>query len=122
MRDFFGYEGMTSEEINQAYSNLMELLTTLDPQVVMNIANSAWIREGYPVNEMFLERNRNYFDAEVSELDFSSPDAPDIINEWIREKTSGMIEEMIGDIGPLVVIYLINAIYFNGDWTVQFDP
>jgi serine protease inhibitor len=122
MRDFFGYEGMTSEEINQAYSNLMELLTTLDPQIVMNIANSAWIREGYPVNEMFLERNRNYFDAEVSELDFSSPDAPDIINEWIREKTSGMIEEMIGDIGPLVVIYLINAIYFNGDWTVQFDP
>ena len=122
MRDFFGYDGMTREEINSAYKDLIELLTTLDPQVVMNIANSVWIREGFPVKEPFLDNNRNYFDAEVNELDFSRPDAPDIINQWIEEKTEGLIEEMIDQIGPLVVMYLINAIYFNGDWTVQFDP
>ncbi|MCC5906120.1 MAG: serpin family protein [Balneolaceae bacterium] len=122
MRDFFGFDGMTREEINNAYKDLIELLTTLDPQVVMNIANSVWIREGFPVKEPFLDNNRNYFDAEVRELDFGRPDAPDIINNWIEDKTEGLIEEMIDQIGPLVVLYLINAIYFNGDWTVQFDP
>jgi serine protease inhibitor len=122
MRDFFGYDGMTREEINNAYKDLIGLLTTLDPQVVMNIANSVWIREGFPVKEHFLDNNRNYFNAEVRELDFSHPDAPNIINKWIEDKTEGLIEEMIDQIGPLVVLYLINAIYFNGDWTVQFDP
>ncbi len=122
MRDFFGFDGMTREEINSAYNELIELLTTLDPQVVMNIANSVWVREGFPVKEPFLDNNRNYFDAEVRELDFSRPDAPDIINGWIEEKTEGLIEKMIDQIDPLVMLYLINAIYFNGDWTVQFDP
>ncbi len=122
MRDFFGYSGMTNEEINRAYRDLIELLTTLDPKVVMNIANSIWVREDFQVLEDFLERNRTYFDAEVSRLDFSKPEAPDIINAWIEQKTKGLIEEMINEIDPLVVMYLINAIYFNGDWTVQFDP
>jgi len=122
MRDFFGYSGMTNEEINQAYRDLIDLLTTLDPKVVMNIANSVWVREDFQVLENFLERNRTYFDAEVTRLDFSKPEAPDIINAWIEEKTKGLIEEMIDGIDPLVVMYLINAIYFNGDWTVQFDP
>ncbi len=121
MRDFFGYAGMTNNEINQAYKDLIALLTTLDPQVVMNIANSIWIREGYPVLDDFLNSNSEYFNAEISELDFSSPQAPDIINGWIDEKTNGLIEEMIEEIDPLVVMYLINAIYFNGDWTIQFD-
>jgi serine protease inhibitor len=122
MRDFFGYDGMTNEEINQAYFDLIELLTTLDPKVVMNIANSVWVREDFQVLEEFLERNRTFFDAKVTRLDFSKPEAPDIINAWINEKTKGLIEEMIDQIDPLVVMYLINAIYFNGDWTVQFDP
>ena len=122
MRDFFGYGGMTNEEINQAYRDLIELLTTLDPKVVMNIANSVWVREDFQVIEEFLDRNRTYFDAEVKRLDFSKPEAPDIINSWIDEKTRGLIEEMIDEIDPLVVMYLINAIYFNGDWAVQFDP
>jgi len=122
MRDFFGYDGMTNEEINHAFHELIELLITLDPKVVMNIANSVWIREGYPVLPTFLDSNRNYFNAEVRELDFGRPDAPDIINAWINEKTRGLIEKMIEDIGPDVIMYLINAIYFKGDWTVQFDP
>lgn len=89
MRDFFGYEGLTNDEINQAYKDLIGLLTTLDPQVVMNIANSVWIRKGFPVQDQFLNANRDYFDAEVSELDFSSPQARDIINGWINDKTEG---------------------------------
>jgi serine protease inhibitor len=122
MRDFFGYDGMTNEEINHAYHELIELLITLDPKVVMNIANSVWIREGYPVLQPFLDNNRNYFNAEIQELDFGRPDAPDIINAWINEKTRGLIEKMIEKIGPDVIMYLINAIYFKGDWTIQFDP
>ena len=122
MRDFFGHDALTNEEINEAFRDLIGLLAGLDPQVRMEIANSVWYREGFAVLEEFLQTNAEYFDAEVAELDFSDPSAPDIINAWIEDKTNGLIEEMIEEIGRDVVMYLINAIYFKADWAVQFDP
>ncbi len=122
MRDFFGHGGLSNEEINSAFRGLIDLLTRLDPQVRMEIANSVWYRRGFEVLEEFLRVNAEYFDAEIADLDFSDPAAVDIINGWINDKTNGLIEEMIESIGPNVVMYLINAIYFKADWTVQFDP
>ena len=122
MRDFFGYSELNLEEINRANRELIDLLTQLDPKVVMNIANSIWYRQGVSVKPEFLDNNREYFGAEVEEMDFSDPGAPDIINAWIEESTEGMIEEMIDQIDGDVIMFLINAIYFNGDWTIQFDP
>ncbi len=122
MRDFFGHHGLTNDEINIAFRDLIGLLTKLDPQVRMEIANSVWYRRGFEVMQEFLETNAEYFDAEIDDLDFGDPAALDIINGWINDKTNGLIEEMIDEIGPNVVMYLINAIYFKADWTIQFDP
>lgn len=122
MRDFFGHDGLTNEEINIAFRDLIGLLTSLDPQVRIEIANSIWYRRGFEVIQEFLETNAEYFDSEIEDLDFGDPAAVDIINGWINDKTNGLIEEMIDQIGPDVVMYLINAIYFKADWTIQFDP
>ncbi|MDG5766770.1 serpin family protein [Balneolales bacterium ANBcel1] len=122
MRDFFGHDGLSNEEINRAFRDLIGILTDLDPQVRMEIANSIWYRKGFEVLQEFLNTNAEYFNAEIADLDFGDPAAPDIINGWIEEATEGLIEEMIEAIGPDVVMYLINAIYFKADWTVQFDP
>ena len=122
MRDFFGNSGLTNTEINQAFRDLIGLLTGLDPQVRMEIANSVWYRRGFQVIQDFLDTNKEFFDAEIADLDFADPSAIDIINGWINDKTNGLIDEMINEIGPDVVMYLINAIYFKADWTIQFDP
>ncbi len=114
--------GLTEEEINTACSTLIELLTNVDPRVVFEIANSIWYREGFPIAPDFIERNQEYFDAEVRGLDFTSPGAVDAINDWVDAKTNGKISQIIDRIPPAAVLYLINAIYFKGTWTYQFDP
>jgi len=38
------------------------------------------------------------------------------------KKTEGLIPEIIDNISPDVVMYLINAIYFKGVWKYEFDP
>lgn len=121
MHGFFGQQDLTNDQINIAFRSLIDLLTQLDPKVHMEIANSVWYRKGFEVIRDFLETNAEYFHAEVADLDFSDPSAPDIINGWINDKTNGLIDEMIEAIGPDVVMYLINAIYFKADWTVSFD-
>lgn len=120
MKDVLGYGDLTQDEINSAYQNLLQLFTTLDSQVQFDIANSIWTRLGLPVEQDFYEVNVNYFDAEVRELDFARSDAPDIINSWIADKTQDKITDVIKAIDPKVVMYLINAIYFNGTWTYEF--
>lgn len=122
MRETLAFQGLSQEEINQGYQSLIKLLTEADPKVKMQIANSVWSREEFAVQESFTNTLEDYFDATTRELNFSDPKSTDIINQWVADNTSGLIEKIIdGQIPPEMVMYLINAIYFQGDWTYQFD-
>lgn len=72
--------GMTEDEINEYYQIMLSALPEVDPSTKLNIANSIWYREGFPVKDEYLKVNSDYFNAEVSELDFTKPEALDIIN------------------------------------------
>jgi len=122
MRTTLGFGDMSLEDINQGYRDLIDLLTSLDPRVEMAIGNSIWYREGFSVRADFLDRTRTYFDARVAALDFGDPGAAGTINAWVSDATKGKIEEIVDPpIDPLTVMFLINAIYFKGTWTFQFD-
>jgi serpin B len=45
----------------------------------------------------------------------------DIINAWVKEQTHGRIEQIVDQITPDHVMFLINAIYFKGIWSYRFD-
>ena len=122
MAEVLGYMGMEDEVLRDSYEEFLKYLVALDPDIDLNIANSIWYREGEPIEEAFLTVNEEVFDASVEEMDFSDEGAADRINGWIEEATEGKIEEMLeGPIPGNVIMYLINAIYFNGDWSVPFD-
>jgi serine protease inhibitor len=121
MRDMLGFEGLDEAAINEAYRALIDLLLELDPGVTFGLGNSIWTRLGLSVVPDFYDRVREYFAAEVQELDFSDPATLAIINGWVEEATHGRIDEILDQIGTNDVMYLINAIYFLADWTEQFD-
>jgi serpin B len=122
MRATLELDGMTVAEVNEANQSLIALLRGLDPHVKFQIANSIWYRLGLAVEQPFVDANRIYFDARVEALDFSSAAAPETINAWVDEQTRGLIHRIVDS--PLpddALMYLINAIYFKGDWMRQFD-
>jgi len=122
MRSTLGFGTLSLEQVNQGYRDLIDLLRELDSRVELGIGNSIWYRQGLEVRTDFLGRTRDFFDAEVQSLDFSDPAAVGIINGWVRDETRGKITEIIqAPINPATVMFLINAIYFNGDWTYRFD-
>jgi serine protease inhibitor len=122
MRQTLELTGLTQDEINETYQSLMELLPCQDTRVLFQIANSIWYRENYPVQNTFIDVNQTFFNAVIREMDFSRPDAIDIINAWISENTYGKIKDALDFIPPNIVMYLINAIYFKGAWLFEFDP
>ena len=122
MRSALGFGSRTSAEINQSYRSLIDLLRGLDPKVDFRIANSIWYRTGFPFESAFLDESQQFFDAKVAGLDFSAASAPSTINSWVNQSTNGKIDAIIdGPIDADVVMYLINAIYFNGSWATRFE-
>ena len=122
MRGTLAFGTLSQGEINASYRGLIDLLVELDPRVRMEIANSIWYRDTFPFHQAFFDTTRTYFDAEVDGLDFNSPASVPRINGWVKEKTSGKITDIVQEISPQTVMYLINAIYFKGTWTQRFDP
>lgn len=120
MRATLGFDALSQEEINRSYHDLTELLLELDPRVELTIANSAWMREGYPFVPAFSETLGTWFDAETRTLDFFDPASVDVINGWASEQTQGRIPKVLDAISPDHILFLLNAIYFKGQWTDRF--
>lgn len=88
--------------------------------VKFHSANSIWVRDTIKVRESFLDTNKEYYNADV----FSSPfDAATVnkINEWVKTNTDGMIDKLLDEISADMVMYLINAIAFEGKWMEQYE-
>ncbi|MEJ2341542.1 MAG: serpin family protein [Gemmatimonadales bacterium] len=123
MRDALRLGGLERDQIGVSYRSLIDLLSGLDPAVRLEIGNSVWHREGFALQDAYVSEVERDFLARVEALDFSDPGAADVINAWVSEATDGLIDAIVDPpINPLTMAFLINAIYFEGEWTLQFDP
>lgn len=113
--------GFDQHEINYIHSELIKHLLKVDPEVIMEIANSIWVNQFYTIVKEFSDTSIYYYDAKINSLNFSDPGSVDIINNWVSDKTHEKITEVLDRIPPDVVMYLINALYFNGTWKYEFD-
>jgi serpin B len=114
-------QGMDLAELNRASADLLNTLKSADPKIELAIANSLWARRGMRFKEDFLARNRQFFGAEISTLDFGDPQSAATINRWVSANTKGKIDKIIDRIDAQQVMFLINAVYFKGQWQRRFE-
>ncbi|MCR3922488.1 MAG: serpin family protein, partial [Firmicutes bacterium] len=120
MAQAMGIESLTLEELNKANADLLSILQNPDSKVETNIANSLWPDDDAHMMADFMQRNRDYYDAEVETLDYAQSDAYAIINNWVEEKTEGKIKDLFEPLDADTRLVLVNALYFNGEWTEAF--
>lgn len=114
-------EGMDLQEINQAQLTLRKRLVNQGSGVRVDLANALWVKKGITFNPNFLKTNQDYFNARTTALDFADPLSVQTINAWASENTQGRIPRVIGQIDPMTLMILMNAIYFKGSWSTPFD-
>ncbi|AUD05632.1 serpin family protein [Spirosoma pollinicola] len=114
-------DAQTLAEANATYQNLMTNLPAVDPKVTLTLANSVWYRNTFLVETSFQDLLKQTFQAEVSAQDFNNPATVSTINNWASQKTNGKITKVIDQIQPDNVMFLMNALYFKGNWKTQFD-
>jgi len=114
-------EELSISDINEAYKSLVTQLLEADPKVKIAIANALFHRNDFIPKQVFLDIMSTDFGAHIEGLDFSSPTALETINGWAYDNTYGKIPKVLDEIPAAAVMYIMNALYFKGNWSYQFD-
>lgn len=113
--------GLTVEAVNRAARSWITGLNRAGEGTTVSITNSIWFDQDFVPFQPFLQANADYFSAAAHKLDFKDPKTLDVINDWVSQATNGRIEQIIDQIRPDSVMFLINAIYFLADWESPFE-
>lgn len=113
--------GMPVEELNlYLYTYLQNLPQGEDYQ--LSLANSIWFADDdrFAVNRDFLQTNADYYGASIYQASFDDRTCKDI-NNWVKDKTDGMIPEILDQIPEDAIMYLVNALAFEAEWMKIYE-
>ncbi|MBX2815245.1 MAG: serpin family protein [Saprospiraceae bacterium] len=122
MREVLGLDAMTETEIQLYHQLLLDFLEQADARSTFVAANGIFY-DDQRINpyEEFLGVNGLYYDAEIKTLDFAAATAPQDINQWVDEKTNGLIEKIIESIREEESMFVLNTLYYKGGWSDPFN-
>ena len=119
----FGEAG--ADAINSFCQKMLADANTLDEKTKALIANTIFVNEGqgYQLQNGFIEKAYEFYNAQPQNRDFNDGQTMDVINQWASDHTEGLIPTVLDKqtFNPWAVSYLLNAIYFKGEWTTPFD-
>ncbi|MDX2106866.1 MAG: serpin family protein [Candidatus Melainabacteria bacterium] len=120
MAQVLNLDSKHDEKTKQSARETIDSLQKLDNGTVLEIANTLFANKNIVFSKPFLSDNEKYFYAGTNVTDFSSPDAVNEINDWVKNKTHNRISKILDRVSGDAILYLINAIYFKGSWQNQF--
>ncbi|MDQ0255833.1 serpin B [Evansella vedderi] len=116
IKETLAFSQVKEEEVHESHEALWIVLKGLDTDITFEVANSIWMDGNTNFRTPFIDVLKNSYDASAHKL--STPKA---INDWVSNKTNRTIKEMVDEIDLDAILYILNAIYFNGSWSVPFD-
>ena len=120
LAEVLGYEG--TEAINEYCAKLIETLPQVDTSVTLALANGVLVNDRFTPKAPFKSAVETYYDALVESMSFSDGEAViKYVNDWCEKHTYGRIKDVLKEMDPAALMYIMNAIYFNADWTTPFD-
>jgi serpin B len=87
---------------------------------VVTIGNGLFVQQGLPVGKPYLRTLAREYGAGVSPVDFGSPDAARVIDNWVRRQTNGKIRHAYQPGPGNTVAVLTNTVYLHADWAQRF--
>ena len=94
-------------ELNYQFISIFNEYSTID------IANAVMTR--FIPSEDFTKIAKKYL-APIDPLE-----SVEQVNNWCSNKTHGKIDHIIDELDPYVLMMILNAVYFKGEWTIKFS-
>lgn len=85
----------------------------------IKISNALFIKDIYKeyIENNYINKLTNIYNSDIL---FDKYETPEVINNWVNEKTDGMISKLLNDIDSDFVLGLANAIAIDVKWNNSF--
>ena len=112
--------GMRTEELNLYLHTYLASLPQGETYR-LSVANSLWLKDDarLQVDRDFLQTNADYYQADIYRAPFDQRTLGEI-NDWVKQETNGMIPRILNEIPETAIMYLINALAFEGEWIDRY--
>lgn len=123
INEVLGFGDTGADGINAFCQKMLNRASLLDEQTKVLISNTIFMNRWYNLLPTFVEKAKTYYNAEPETRDFYDGKTLDVINQWASDHTEQLIEKVLEEreFNPDAVSYLLNAIYFKGEWSQKFD-
>lgn len=121
IQNTLGMGDWSDDEVNNYFKKLKDTFEKTDPTTQLSIANSIWTNKNIEILPDFISLNKSYYNATVEAVEFGNPATVEKINQWAANNTNGLIKGVIEKTHPNDLMYLLNALYFKGIWTSEFE-
>jgi serpin B len=112
-------QGLDDSTINESYRNIIAHFNSLKG-IETKIGDSIWIRKNADVKKELISVGKNYYEAEINEVDFTKKNTVDAVNKWVSGRTAGKINKMMDSFEDDTYMTIINTVYFKGKWNNPF--
>ena len=119
------------EDENEASSDSSEEVVSVEsddysiPKSILETANAMYVDEKMKMSSSFddlADILSNTYQASLKRCDLSSAETMNEINDWVNEKTHGLIPSILDEpMDPSIRMTLLNAVYFKAAWVNAFE-
>lgn len=117
-----GFGSGETAAVNEYCLSMLKQLPGLDKQTKLAIANAIVVNKNYSLLDSYKTTVSKFYEAEVANKDFSDNSGTTrYINNWCSDHTNGLVSEIIKEVRPEMLAYLMNAMYFKSQWKDRFN-
>lgn len=119
------------EDESEASSDSSEEVVSVEsddysvPKSILETANAMYVDEKMKMSSSFddlADILSNTYQASLKRCDLSSAETMNEINDWVNEKTHGLIPSILDEpMDPGIRMTLLNAVYFKAAWVNAFE-
>ncbi len=94
----------------------------LPERPIIHLANQVVVDDQYEPSLAYLDALVDVFDAGVQTADLSSEAGMDVLSDWIKQHTGGLIDKTAMEPSPDLRLVLQDVILLAARWQIPFNP
>ncbi|GFS72858.1 serpin B6 [Nephila pilipes] len=117
------FQDISEDNLTASFDLLLSSLEKSSESYTLECANAAIVQENFPVRDDYRKVLEESFHAILFQENFAKGMELAVanLNNWVKDKTHGMIGHLLDSLDPMTVMILLNAVYFKGTWEHQFE-
>ena len=124
MKSAMHIDSFNDADLNTRMNNLMSYLMKYHSNGkngFKRIYNSVWINHNVNIKDSFTEISKKYYKSDIYKVNFYNKGVINDMNNWIAERSGGLIQNVIDELDPVTLMVLFNVLHFKGKWHKDFD-